>query len=83
MSASIHGHAVLHMMLDQAEAYTRQSLCAAIVERFGREARFHTCSAEGMDAAALVEFLADKGKFVEAGHGFNTTPEHICAHDEH
>lgn len=83
MSESIHGHAVLHMMLDQGLSYSRQSLSAAIVERFGSAARFHSCSAEGLDAAALVEFLADKGKFVEAGSGFTTTPDHICAHDEH
>lgn len=83
MSESIHGHAVLNMMLDQGQAYSRDSLTTAIVERFGAEARFHTCSAEGMDAAALVAFLAEKGKFVETGLGFNTTPDHICAHDEH
>lgn len=83
MSESIHGHAVLHMMLDQDQAYTRASLTAAIVERYGSDARFHTCSAEGMDAAMLVDFLADKGKFVDSGNGFNTTPAHICTHDEH
>ncbi len=83
MSESIHGHAVMEMMLEQGQAYSRESLCQAIIARFGSETRFHTCSAEGLDAAALVAFLADKGKFVESGTGFNTTPEHICAHGEH
>ncbi|KAF7598119.1 MAG: hypothetical protein CGU28_14375 [Candidatus Dactylopiibacterium carminicum] len=83
MSESIHGHAVMQMMLEGDHLYTHESLCTAIVARFGADARFHTCSAEGMDAAALVDFLAERGKFVPGEGGFNTTPEHMCAHEEH
>lgn len=78
---SIHGHAVLEMMLETPEGFaTEADLAAAIEARFGRGARFHTCSAEGMDAATLVAFLAARGKFAPAGAGFNTSPEKICAH---
>ena len=80
MSESIHGHEVLHMMCENPAGFTRESLKAAIDARFGADARFHTCSAEGMDATALIEFLAERGKFVESPAGFNTTPEHICNH---
>ncbi len=79
--ASIHGHEVLHMMLERGEGYPSvEALTAAIEERFGADARFHTCSAEGMDARRLVEFLTERGKFVPLTSGFNTSPEKICSH---
>jgi len=68
------------MMLAEDRVYTRATLAAAIVERFGAETRFHTCSANNMTAEALVTFLANRGKFVEAEEGFKTAPERICAH---
>lgn len=49
---SIHGHEVLNMMIESGEQYTHASLEAAIKARFGEQARFHTCSAEGMTAGA-------------------------------
>ncbi len=79
--ASIHGHDVLNMMLEQAEGFPSvAALVAAIEDRFGAEARFHTCSAEGMDARHLVAFLTERGKFVPVEAGFNTSPEKICSH---
>ena len=52
---SIHGHEVLNMMIESGEQYTHASLEAAIKARFGEQARFHTCSAEGMTAGELVK----------------------------
>lgn len=84
MTQSIHGHEVLHFMLEHPQGFTRESLKTAIVARFGADTTFHTCSAEGMDADTLIEFLTKKGKFVEQGNSFNTREEYICNHgDEH
>lgn len=69
---SIHGHEVLNMMIESGEQYTHASLEAAIKARFGEQARFHTCSAEGMTAGELVAFLAAKGKFIPSKDGFST-----------
>ena len=80
MSESIHGHEVMHFMLESGKRFTRESLRDAIVAHFGASARFHTCSAEGMDATTLIGFLEKKGKFVPTGAGFNTEPEKICNH---
>ena len=52
---SIHGHEVLTMMLSNGQSWTIDRLVAAIDEKFGREARFHTCSQEGMTARELVD----------------------------
>lgn len=77
---SIHGHDVMHMMLESDQQFTNESLKAAIAQRFGKDARFHTCSAQDMDAAQLIEFLTIKGKFVPSAEGFSTQAEKICNH---
>ncbi len=76
----IHGHEVLQMMLTSGKTYTRQSLVADIVAKFGAEARFYTCSAEGMTAEGLVEFLDSKGKLIPQDGGLQTSPSVMCRH---
>ena len=61
---SIHGHEVLQMMISSDESYTVATLEAAIIARFGKEARFHTCSAENLSAAELVAFLQKKANLL-------------------
>ncbi len=80
MSDSIHGHEVMHMMLESKTQFTKASLKQAIDQRYGSDAKFHTCSASDLDAAALIDFLAAKGKFIETDDGFNTAEEKICNH---
>lgn len=80
MSTSFHGHDVMHFMLQHGGGFTRDSLKAAIIAHFGADARFHTCSKQGMDADAVIDFLAAKGKFVDTEAGFNTHPDKICNH---
>lgn len=80
MSNSIHGHEVMHFMLEQGGSFTKQSLREAVVRHFGDDARFHTCSAEGMTAEQLIDLLEAKGKFVATDSGFNTQSDKICAH---
>ncbi len=80
MPTAVHGHDVIAMIRESQLAYTRESLIAAILTRFGTAARFHTCSATDMDAAGLVEFLAARGKFMLIDGGFTVNPERICRH---
>ena len=77
---SIHGHEVLQMMISSGESYTVATLEAAIIDRFAKEVRFHTCSSENLSAAELVAFLQKKGKFIAAEEGFNTHESKICRH---
>lgn len=76
----IHAHEVMRMMLESEEGFSRDSLARAITERFGADARFCSCSAEGMDVDTVIDFLESRGKFVDAGGGFNTLQTKICAH---
>ena len=80
MTQSIHGHEVLNFMLENKAGFTKESLISSIQARFGADATFHTCSAEGMNSAQLVDFLEEKGKFIEGDAGFNTEREKICNH---
>lgn len=77
---SIHGHEVLNMMLADGQSWTTERLVAAVVEKFGDTARFYTCSEEGMTARELVDFLAERGKFIPAEEGFVTHKSKICNH---
>jgi probable metal-binding protein len=80
MPESVHGHEVMRMMVEEGGVYTRATLEAAIHARFGQGARFHTCSADEMDATALIAFLESRGKFLPAGAGFRTEASRICNH---
>ena len=73
----IHGHEVLRMMEGNSYA-SAEELIAAIVAKFGSDARFHTCSASDMDAASLVAFFEVKGKFKPAEGGFTMNRDKVC-----
>lgn len=76
-----HGHEVLHMM--EGNSYsTKQELVDAIIDRFGADERFYTCSAEGMTATELVDFLEAHGKFMPAtgNHDFTVDTTKVCNH---
>lgn len=80
MAHEIHGHAVLDRVIGSGRLFTRETLVAFIETEFGAAARFHTCSADGMDAAALVAFLAARGKFAGPDAGFTVDPQRVCRH---
>ncbi len=59
----------------------KEELVAAIIGRFGTEERFHTCSAEGMDASEIVDFLSARGKFMSTPDGgFTVDISQVCNH---
>ena len=78
--ADIHAHEIMHMMLEQGEVFSRESLARAIVDRFGSGAKFHSCSAASMDVHAVIDFLESRGKFIARDDGFNTAENKICNH---
>ncbi len=67
-------------MMEGNSYETKEALVKAIVEHFGPDERFHTCSADGMDAAQLVDMLERKGKFMPASAGFTVDSSKICNH---
>jgi len=74
----IHGHEVIHMMIQSGKLYSKEVLLAEINARFGVQARFYTCSAQNLTAENLVDFLESKGKFVHETGGFKIAAEKVC-----
>jgi probable metal-binding protein len=81
MSESFHGHEVMFMMAESGKQFTRASLKAAIDEKFGADARFHTCSAQDMTAEQLIDFLDARGKFTGQAESFTADTEKVCNHE--
>ncbi len=73
-----HGHEVLEMM--QGHSYMEESLLEAIVEKFGPEERFYTCSADNLTAQGLIDFLKERGKFMPLEDGFTVDKSKVCNH---
>ena len=71
----------MRMMVDSGKSFTRTELVRAIEDRFGAEARFHTCAADQLTAHELVDFLEQRGKFVRSNAGLGMAPESICDHE--
>ncbi len=77
---SVHGHDVMHFMLENEGAFNKTTLIEAIEGKWGEACRFHTCSSNEMTAAELVEFLEARGKFVGTEDAFQTAENKICKH---
>ncbi len=71
-------------MMEGNSYATKQDLIDAIIERFGAAEQFCTCSAEGMTAAELVDFLEARGKFMPAAgkEDFTVDITKVCNHTE-
>mgnify|MGYP003853701507 CR=1 FL=1 len=68
------------MMVASGKRYSNESLTARVLERFGPEARFYTCSGSGLDAAEIVDHLWGKGKFTGTPEDFVFLPASRCGH---
>lgn len=77
----IHGHEVMEMMATAGKSYTRGSLRADIIEKFGESTRFHTCSAEDLNADGIIDFLESKGKFTGSTESFTFEEQNRCDHE--
>ncbi len=79
---SIHGHEVLRLIAAARPPLTRDDLRRQVAERFGSDARFHTCSGENLTLDELLEFLHHRGKVVEQGGFLRTDIGLMCDHSD-
>jgi len=80
MADRIHGHEVKQMVMASGSTYTRDSLISAIIDKFGEETRFYSCSADSMTADELIQFFEERGKLNPETYTFHTGPQHACGH---
>lgn len=82
MKKSVHGHEVLRMIAESKHVFmTKKSLEDAIIKKFGKEVRFHTCSMKDLTAKELIDFLDQRGKFIVENEGITTDKSKICDHE--
>ena len=62
MGPSVHAHSILQMVLEAEEPMRLKEFVDRVNQRFGSEARFHSCSAQGMDLDRTIQFLLDRRK---------------------
>ncbi len=80
MSNEFHGHEVIQMVSTSNKSYTRDSLRAAITERFGEDATFYTCSQSGMSPDEMIDFMKARGKFQEGDDTLTFNHANACDH---
>ncbi len=78
MSDTVHGHEVMQMLAESGQSYPKALLLEKIAEKFGADVRFHTCFADALTAEQLVDFLTQKGKFVESEQGLSMPAGMMC-----
>jgi len=78
---SIHGHEVMRMIVEGAGSLTESDLAAKVAEKFGSDARFHTCSIQNATLDQLLEVLKGKGKTVLKEGKLYTEAGQICNHE--
>lgn len=69
MSDSIHGHDLLHLLMEPAptpEGWTRSTLAGELAKRYRNpDCRFHTCSMNDLTLNQLLDLLKERGKLIE------------------
>ncbi len=71
----------MHMIAEAGRSFSKAELISEIGAKFGETTRFHTCSAEGMTAAELVDFLIARGKFQSSDEqSLTLDTSAICQH---
>ncbi len=80
MSNEVHIHEIMKLMIDSGKNYTHASLKAAILQSFGEQATFCSCSMQGLNADQAIDFMEARGKFVPSNEGFSMPAENMCNH---
>ena len=76
----IHAHEILEMMVRTGKTYSNESLSSEIVEVFGEDVTFRTCSGHGLDPYDIVRHLWMKGKFTGDPEAFLFLASSRCGH---
>ncbi|GAL23379.1 YecH family metal-binding protein [Vibrio maritimus] len=78
MTTSIHAHKVLNLLREQP--MSREQLEQTVLDQFGADATFRTCSREGFDLEALLAFFIEKQKVIENEGLWTLNIERVCSH---
>lgn len=78
-----HGHEILDLVAANPEGITPADLTSVAAEKFGADALYYTCSAEGLALPTLLEFLIERDKVRMSGGLILSGGSPACSHDHH
>ncbi len=81
-ATEVHGHEILKLIHNAARPFTRETLRQAAGSRFGKDARYCTCSADNLTLDNLVNFLLERGKLVEEQGEIRADISQMCGDGE-
>ncbi|OIQ24368.1 YecH family metal-binding protein [uncultured Vibrio sp.] len=78
MSNEVHAHAVLNLLREQP--MTEETLRDVVNKEYGRDVTFRTCSRNGFELDALLEFFKEKQKVTVEQGVWQLNAERVCSH---
>ena|ERR1039457_942033 len=78
---SIHGHTLLNHVLDLGGNESLTTLRKWAETSHGLDARYHTCSAQGLTYDGLLQFLLERNKIEVSGDRISVIADHVCSHE--
>jgi probable metal-binding protein len=78
MSQTVHGHEILERLVSAGGNLALSALRDAATRDYGEDAKYFTCSAQGMSFDELLEFLSQRNKIAVAGDRVTVFVENIC-----
>lgn len=73
-----HAHEILNLVGDNDGQLTRDELTAKAVEKFGADARFSACFAEGLTVEELLPALFERQKLAETDGKLHLQRHNMC-----
>ncbi len=77
-STLVHAHSLLNHL--KSHPSTIEQLTQWVVEQYGQDVRFRTCSREGFSLPEMIDFFKARQKIIEVDGKWQTNPERVCNH---
>lgn len=76
----LHGHELIHLILEANKPLTLDEIKKLSEETFGKDVSYYACSASDMDIDEMITFLLTRRKLVNRGNGFVIDTGEVCDH---
>lgn len=76
---SVHAHKILNQLREQP--MSKAELRQWVASEFGEQTQFRTCSKEGFDFDAILDFFVSREKILLDNDKFRVNEPNICSHN--
>lgn len=81
-TGSTHGHALLNYIIDNGGQVNLDTLRQWAQSTHGNDARYHTCSVEGLSLDGILQFFQERNKVAVIGTAVSVNVQNICKHPD-